>query len=429
MMRGTVLVCLGLFAAGCGMPRYVKTAYFGNLADLKRDITAAARAGKVDQSGVHDLAEAVARREVRSAKGAEALDRIRESRACLRSVELEVRERAKASDDAGAAALLTLLEAGLLDKEPLVDRHARASNGAFRAVAARAAVSKQRADLRRSFFADADERVRAGALSAAREARDPDDFELLYEAARLDPNGDNRAVATRALGAVGGERAALALDDLWSSADQLRRLAIIDAWSANRVFSNGGAEELLHVAESQQSLEGVAAAAALARIGGARAKEGRAILVRAVGEGAQETRSTAISFVSLDAEGLAALDSAAKADDPSVRVAALERLLEAPARQAKALSSLEELAKGSDGAARQAREALARAGDHRVAPLLEKDLAVGPPSYRRQVALGLFQMGRAPSMAASLADPDPSVRMSVACSVLAEEDSAARHAI
>ena len=126
---------------------------------------------------------------------------------------------------------------------------------------------------------------------------------------------------------------------------------------------------------------------------------------------------------------MAALDRAAKADDPSVKVAALERLLEAPARKAKALGTLEEVAKGKDSAARQAREALARAGDPRVAPLLEKDLAVGPPSYRRQVALGLFQMGRAPSMAASLADPDPSVRMSVACSVLAEGDSPTRTAI
>lgn len=428
-MRGSLLVCLGLLAAGCGMPRYVKTAYFGNLADLKRDIAAATRAGKVDRDGVRDLAEAVARREVRSAKGADALDRIRESRACLRSVELEVRERAKSPDDAGAAALLALLEAGLVDRESLVDAHGHAANGAFRAVAARAATSKARADLRRSFFADPDERVRAAALSASRDSRDPDDFELLFEAARLDPNGDNRAVSTRALGAVGGERAALALKDLWSSADQLRRLAIVDAWSANRVFSNGGAEELLHVAESQQSLEGVAAAAALDRIGRAGAKEGRAILVRAVGEGTQETRATAIGFVALDADGLPALDRASKADDPSVRVAALERLLEAPSRKAKVLGTLEDIAKGADGAARQAREALARAGDQRVAPLLEKDLAVGPPSYRRQVALGLFQMGRAPSMAASLADPDPSVRMSVACSVLAEGDSRARGAI
>jgi hypothetical protein len=411
------------------MPRYVKTAYFGNLADLRRDITAATRAGKVDRDGVRDLAEAVARRELRSAKGADALDRIRESRACLRSVELELRERAKSSDDAGAAALITLLEAGLVDKEHLVDLHGRSPNGALRAVAARATVSKERADLRRSFFADPDERVRGAALNAAREARDPDDFELLFDSARLDPNGDNRAVSTRALGAVGGERAALALKDLWSSADQLRRLAIIDAWSAPRVFSSGGAEELLHVAESQQSLEGVASAAALTRIGRAGAKEGRAVLIRAVGEGTQETRATAVSFVSLDADGLAALDRAAKADDPSVRVAALERLLEAPDRKPKTLTTLEGMAMGADGAARQAREALARAGDVRVAALLEKDLAIGPPSYRRQLALGLFQMGRATSMAASLADPDPSVRMSVACSVLAEKDTPARSAI
>jgi hypothetical protein len=422
MVRGSLLVGLGLVVAACGMPRYVKTAYFGNLADLKRDIAAATRAGQMDRAGVVDLAEAVARREVRSAKGPDALERIRESRACIRSVEFEIRERAKASDDAGAAALMSLLEAGLVERGRMIDLHARASNGAFRAVAARASVSPERGELRRAFFSDPDERVRGAALRAAQEARDSDDFELLFEAARLDPNGDNRALSTRALGATGSERAALVLKDLWSSADQLRRLAIIDAWSASRIFSTGGAEELLRVAESQQSLESAAAAAALLRIGRAGAREGRAVLIRSVAEGTSEQRTVAISFVPLDSDGLAALDRAAKADDVTVRVTALERLLDAPARKAKALSTLEDLAKGADGAARQAKGALARAGDRKIAPLLEKDLAVGPPSHRRQVALGLFQMGRAPAMAASLADPDPSVRMSVACSVLADED-------
>lgn len=427
-MRGSLVLCAGLLAVACGMPRYVKTAYVGNLADLKRDINAATRAGKVDRAGVVELAEAVARRELRSAKGADALDRIRESRPCLHSVELEMRERAKAPDDAGAAALLMLMEAGLVAREPMVDQYGKASNGAFRAVAARAAVSREHSDLRRSFFSDADERVRGAALRAAQEARDSHDFDPLFEAARLDPNGDNRATSTRALGALGGERAAMMLKDLWGSADQLRRFAIIDAWSAMLVFSSGGSEELLRAAESVPSLEAVAAGAALVRIGREGAREGRAALLRAIGEGTSETRTTAIGFVPLDLDGVAALDRAAKADDPAVRIAALERLLEVPVRKAQALSALEELAKGTDGAARQAKGALARAGDERAAPLLEKDLAVGPPSHRREVAVGLFQMGRAPSMAASLADPDPSVRMSVACSVLADEDRSSRTA-
>src|SRR5206468_82552 len=116
------------------------------------DVADAARAGKVDRAGVLDLAEAVVRRELRSAKGTDALDRIRESRACLRSVELEMRERAKSADEAGAAALLALVEAGLVGKEPLVERYGRSSDGAFRAVGARAAVSTKAADLRRSFY-------------------------------------------------------------------------------------------------------------------------------------------------------------------------------------------------------------------------------------------------------------------------------------
>src|SRR5512142_2492426 len=110
MVRRTLLVLLALLGSGCAMPRYVRTAYFGNLAELQRDIAAAARAGHVDRAGVVDLAEAVARREVRTSRGAEAIERIRQSRSCFRAVELEIRERAKSTDEAGAAAELALFE-------------------------------------------------------------------------------------------------------------------------------------------------------------------------------------------------------------------------------------------------------------------------------------------------------------------------------
>jgi len=406
------------------MPRYVRTAYFGNLSELQRDIAAAARAGRVDRAGVVDLAEAVARREVRTSRGAEAIERIHQSRSCFSAVELEIRERAKSSDEAGAAAELALLEAGRISPARAVELHARASDGAFRAVAARATKDKERAGLRRSFYADPDERVRAAALRAAAEARDPDDFDLLFDAARLDPNGDNRATAARALGAVGGERAALSLVDLWSSADQEVRFAIVDAWSSMRVFPNGGAEQLLRVAESQSTLEAVAAASALARIGEQGEREGRAVLVRAVGEGTSEQRTTAVALVPLDADGIGALDKAASSDDAVVRVTALGRLLAVPARKARALSSLEALAKEANAAARQARDALAEARDPQAVPLLEKDLTVGSPGHRRKMAVGLFEMGRPGAMAAALADPDPSVRMSVACTILAADGKA-----
>jgi hypothetical protein len=289
-------------------------------------------------------------------------------------------------------------------------------------------VEKKYAGLRRSFYADPDERVRGAALHAALEARDPDDFEVVFEAARLDPNGDNRAVATRALGALGGDAAALALKDLWPSSDQERRLAIIDAWSATRTFPNGGAEELLRLAESKQSLEAVAAASALVRIGKSGEREGRAVLVRSVADGTSEQRATAIALVPLDADGVAALDRAAKSDDAQVRVTALERLLEVPSRKTQVLPVLESIARGADAASRQARDVLARAGDLRAIPLLEQDLTLGSPSHRRQVAIGLFQMGRPGAMAGALADPDPSVRMSVACSVLAEDRTASEGA-
>lgn len=401
------------------MPGYVRTAYYGDLASLKREIRAAAAAGRLDRSGVADLAEAIARREVRSARGADALDRIREARQCVRAVEPELRERAGGTDDIGGEALLVLVESGLVAKSGLAERYGGSQSGAFRAVAARTTGTAERAEQRRTFYVDADERVRRAALRAASEAADPADLDALLDAARLDPDGQNRSLAITAVGRIGGPRVALAVKDLWASSDEAGRLAIVEAWAAPRVFSSGGAGELLQLAESGRSLPAVSAAGALARVGGEGAREGRAVLLRAVAEGTTDDRLLAIQLVSVsDANVPPALEQASKSDDPTVRAVALARLLEIPARRKAATLELESMAKGKDGAARQARVALAVSGDAHAVPWLEQDLSAEDPGRRRAAALGLFRLGRSVSMAPALADSDPGVRMSVACSVL-----------
>jgi HEAT repeat protein len=400
------------------MPSYVNTAYYGDLSTLKREIGAAQAAGRIDRSAVVELAEAVARREVRSAKGANAVDDIRASRICVGTVETELREWAESSEDAGGEALLVLVESGRVSKEALVRRYAHASSGAFRAVAARGTGTPANADLRRAYFTDPDERVRRAALRAATEARDPADFDLLLDAARLDPDPMNRALAIRAAGGSGGAGAALALKDLWSTADDQGRLAIVEAWALPAVFDQGGGAELVRLAESRSSIASVAAAGALVRVEKAGEREGRAVLARAVADGTTDERMLAIELVSvMDPSAVDALDHAAKSADPAVRAVALARLTEVPARRRAALGELEQLAKGNDGAARQARVALAAAGDASAAPLLERDLADAEPAFRTRAAVGLFRLGRPGAMASALADSDPSVRMSVACSV------------
>jgi hypothetical protein len=424
MLRGSVVVT-GLAIAGfltaCTTPAYVKTAYYGDLPTLKREIGSAAASGKITRSDVVDLAEAVARREVRSAQGDDAVRRVLASRSCVGTVEPELRERAGVPDDAGAEALLVLAEAGKISPGTLVSKYENEPRGALRAVAARGTGSRQYASLRRRFYVDPDERVRREALRAAADAAEPTDLQSILESARLDPDPLCRTLATRAAGRIGGERAALALNDLWSGADDTVKIAIVDAWSMPSVLEQGGRAALVRVAEQADSMAAVAAASALVRAGGDTAPVGRAVLARLIRDGTSEERVAAIQLAPISDPGvLAAVDVASTSEDPDVRVAALSRSLDVPARRAAARTKLQAMAQQQDGAARQARLALAGALDGSVAPLLERDLGTGGPTSRELAAIALFRLGKPAKMAPSLADPDPSVRMAVACSVAGE---------
>jgi HEAT repeat protein len=403
------------------MPSYVKTAYYGDLPSLKQEIGRAAASGRISQSDVVDLAEAVARRELRSARGDDALQRVLDARPCVAAVEPELRERAQAADDAGAEAMLVLAEAGKLNRAGLVGKYAQASRGSLRAVAARGTGSTEHATLRRRFYVDPDERVRREALRAAADAADPTDLDAVVEAARLDPDPMSRGLATRVVGRIGGERAVTALADLWAHADEQLQVAIVDAWAMPGVLPSGGRASLVRTAEESNSMASIDAAAALMRVGGDTARIGRAVLVRGIKEGTAVERVAAIQLAPLpDTDVVASLDDAAAADDLEVRVVALARLLDVPARRAATVPKLQAMAQGTDGAARQARLALAAASDPAAAALLEKDLFTGAPVYRERAAVALFRLGKASKMAPSLADPDPSVRMAVACSLVAE---------
>jgi hypothetical protein len=212
--------------------------------------------------------------------------------------------------------------------------------------------------------------------------------------------------------------------DLFDSEEAVARLAIVEAWSMPRVYDQGGASELLRLAEAGGSMPSVAAAGALSRIGKAEAAVGRAALVRAIDDGTTDERILAIEECSLaDADARAALSRAAEASDPPVRVVALARELEMPATKTAALVQLEAIAKSADAAARQARLALSVAGDAGAVPWLREDLAAANASGRVSAALGLFRLGQPSLMAPSLADGDPAVRMSVACGVVAADAS------
>lgn len=407
-----------LLALACARPGILQTALHGDLASLKRDVKESQARGELDKDAVEDLAQAIAGREVRSASGSAAVERVREVRVCARPLLRVLEDRSEQADDAAAEATLVLLELGRRDRKAMIEKHRDASAGAWRALAARAAVGPEHGPLRRKLFTDPDERARRAALRAAIETRSKDDLEPLLEAARVDPDALSRGIATRAVGAIGGERAVLALKDHWARADEPTRLTIIEAWGMPAAFKSGGEHELVTVAETRHGREAISAADALVRAAGASAPTGEAILQRAVAEGTRAERRLAIQLVPLaDPDARKAVEKASKDKDEEVRIAALLRLASTDDRK-KSLEGLRELAKKDDETGLEARAALAKAGDHEVKPKLTPLLSAPKARFRSTAAKGLIELGDYSAAATALADDDPSVRTEVACAVL-----------
>jgi hypothetical protein len=421
-------LCLVLLAVpACGPTPPARTALQGNLAELRRDIQRAQQAGKLDHDAVVDLAQAVGERELTSAEGRNGALRVRSLRSCARPLRTAMERRARAEDDVAAELTLILLETRVAQPTPLLERHARSTSAAWRAVAARAAERPIDTDMRKAFFVDPDERVRRSAFHAALSARDPSELEALLEAARVDPDPQNQSLAIRAAGAIGGERAVLALKDLWARADDTTRIAIVDAWTAQASFDAGGARELALAAEGGGGLAAVSASYALARAGGPDSVAAKARLRRNILDGSDDEKRLALNVAPMDPETEAALVKASKEASPELRVVALTRLSALEPRREDSLRALRELATAKASSESELRaqsdalSALAQAGDSSVQPTLVKDLRAKELDKRSRAARGLTSLGDYGNAATALADDDANLRSEIACSVLARE--------
>ncbi|HYQ43226.1 MAG TPA: HEAT repeat domain-containing protein [Polyangiaceae bacterium] len=419
---------LGLILlSGCGPKPPVRTALSGNLAELKRDIQSAQQAGRLNRARVVDLAQAVAERELTSAEGASGAQRVRSLRSCAQPLRSAMQRRARESDDVAAELTLILVELHAANKTELLREHARSENGAWRAVAARAADRAIDTDMRKAFFVDPDERVRRAAFGTALEVHDAGELEALLEAARVDPNPQGQSLAIRAVGAIGGERAVLALKDLWARADDATRMAIVDAWSARASFVSGGARELEIASESAGGLAAVSACASLAGSNGPESTVANARLRHYISEGNDDEQRLAISIAAMNPETEAAIAKAAKEANSELRVVALTRLTRIDARRNDAFKALREIANAKASselelrAQSEALSALAQAGDGSVKATLLKELGAPVPAVRSRAARGLINLGDHVDAAPALADDEPSLRSELACFVLAHE--------
>lgn len=416
MPRRPLALALLALLAGCAASPALRAARDGDSARLRSALADARSHGKLTADAARDLAEAVLAREIRTAPAPRALDVVTTARPCAKSVEDALSARAAMRDDAGAAAATALFEAGLSSRKSLAP-HAAEADPAWRAAGARALIAADDGTLRRRLVADPDERVRLAALRAAADAADPADLDAVAEAARLDPNPLARTLAARAAGAIGGERAVLALRDVWALADEPLRQAIADAWGMPRALDAGGRRELLRVAESERGAPAIEAGAVLVRRGGDGSGAGLAAILRAIGDGVTRDRVLAIDSAPLEnADALAAVRKASTDADAAVKLAALGRLVESSAERAAALATIAALA--TQGSVR-ALDRLATARDPRALPLAVTRAASADPRERLAAARNLVSAGDLPRAADLLADPDPSVRTGTSCAILA----------
>lgn len=409
-------------AAACAGSPVMRAAERGDRAALAGELAAREKRGEVSNADAASLARAVADREVRAATGTDAVGRVRDVRPCAHELDDALAARMKTHDAAGAEAALARIEARGLDADD-ARRWLCDADPAWRAVGVRGLVRTQDGDARRKALVDPDPAVRREAVRAAAEAHDAGDLRALSEAARLDPEPIVRTEAVRAIAALpatpGGATADL-LRDLWISADDGLREDIALAWASPGVWGTGGREALRVRVAADHGPGAVEAAAAVLRhrdAAGELADEAVGQLVRAIGEGARETRLQAIAEAPLDRPAvLAAVRTASAEEDTRVRVAALARLAET--KDGEAVAALEALAQPGSPVAANARFALAGDGDGRVQAWIEQDLGAPHAGARLAAATALGLLGVEGRAAPLLADADPRVRLEAACTIL-----------
>jgi HEAT repeat protein len=411
----------GLALCSCGgVSASAKAARQGDLAALRAAIASERARCVLDRDDVRQLARLTAERELSRSAPSETIARIDEARACTRPLSATLETLAGTSGDVGASATLALIEnrTGDKDGERELRRHGASPNPLWRAVAARAAVGEELGPARRTFYTDADERVRLAALRAALDKGDRSDRHALLETARLDPNPLARALASRALGGIADGEAVLALRDLYARADEGLRQSIVDAWGQSEAAAAGGIRELLRVAESERGTPPIEAGWVLLRFTGTEDAPavGTRALLRAIDDGITRDRVLAIHDAPVaDPRVVEALRKAASTADPEVKTAALSRLLESRAAHDEALRGLGALAKSGS---REAVYVLARAGDRSAARNVAQDLKASDAETKLTAARVLIGVGELDRAADLLADADAHVRMAAACAVL-----------
>lgn len=432
-VRSLGAVVLASLLFGCSSSPALRAAESHDLAALAREIAAESRQGGPRASDARAIAKAVATHAIRNAKGEAGRKTIDAYARCARVLDDPMAERSESNtDEVAAAAALVRLESGRLAPDDARALATRPSvSPAWRAVETRALLRPEDGPERRARFLDGDQDIRVAALHAAADAGDVADTEALLEAARLDPHPLARSLAVRAIARTAtGERAVLALHDLWIRADDSTRQAIADAWATERTIDAGGRRELLWAAEHGKGADAIAAAAALSRWKGEGWDQAIGVLTRAIESGPTSDRVFAIGVAPTHEEPIeTALRKAIGDKDDAVVVAVAWRLLSGVGREVpeekdrKALvAKLMEYAKSPVTRGFQAQKALARAGVREVLPFLDKQVSLKDTRARETTGVAYVDLKELGKAAVFVADEDLGVRAAVACAIIEARD-------
>jgi hypothetical protein len=426
-----VLGCLGLVAVALLVQSCASSLVTSaKQDDLKAFQNSLERAEKpLSNDAMVDVARAVLERELLSMPNDAAISRVNEVEACVPELEATFRELSERQDVVGAVATQVLLDEGLWqgDADSLVQRYATSTEPEWRAVAARSAVAAKHAEFRRAAFLDGDLRVRRAALRAARDARSREDQDALMEAGRLDPDSVARRFALEALSVTAEHETLERLRDAWPYADESVRRQIVFAWGREHAFANGGHAELAWVLSTQSGIPQLAAAVVLLAHSEQTAEHdavaAEAVLVRGFTDGTADEQQ----FVARHAPRTPALVSAfadgLKSSNQQTAVSAASVLVRGAAWRKPANEKLTELLSSkAPTIAEQARDALAAVRAPHVKAGLRSRMSASDPSIRIAAAtqlLAYHRMGeRGLGVELLMADPDASVRTTVACEVI-----------
>lgn len=428
--RPVALALLVLLVSACGAHSgVVRSARDGDEKALSRALHEAQSAGKLSRCLAEDVAQSLLEGEIERSRNKEGEDFIASLSLCGRELESALARRSRTHDEVGGRALLLLVESGRRHGDAL--DHERDEIVSYRAAFARALTGPKNASRRVPLYSDPDVLVRRAALDAAQGSTTAEEFDALADAARHDPDPLCRSKAIRLLGNIDAPSSVPMLLERYGSGSEQEKLAALEGLRRKAVSDLGARDELYHLATGSEGL--LRLSAAIVVLEGALPLEPEQkefltnIIDQAARSGAPSERVVAFRFLDLDSQATRELlREATGSPSESVQLAALSYLIQEGQEKedrAHAEELLLELAQKNTGGAARAKQILASQSFHSVRSLLLEDIKSKDPEVRVAAAEGLIALDLWDQAGVLLADPEPTVRRRLACTMLAAGDS------